>query len=254
MSVTSPNHQEVLAGDLYLNLTENGVKKGFFGPLNADEMTITSETTEIEQISRMKDTYGQTRSKVVTGSKATISMKVLDSPLLVKGLVYLGIIEEINVAAQTVTDEPITAGDLGNAVKLQYGNVTASSVVCTDNTGVTTYVEGTDYEIDYNLGWARPLATGSITANQQLLFDYTTGLVTGHRVRGNAETQKEVEIMLDGVNKAAANAAVEFHTAKAVIKPSGAANLLAAGFTEAVLEGEMVTVEGQNEPYTLEYK
>ena len=253
MSVTQANHQEVLAGDLYLNLMENGVKKGMFGPLNADEMTINTETSEIEQISRMKDTYGQTRAKVTTGSKATISMKILDSPLLVKGLVYLGIIEEISETSKTVTDETITAGDIGNAVALANSHITASSVVVTNSAATTTYVEGTDYEVDYANGWIRPLSGGGIAAGDALLVDYTTDAYTGHRVRGNAETQKEVELFLDGVNKAAANAPVKFRCAKSVVKPSGAANLLAEGFTEAQLEGEMITVEGATEPYTIEY-
>ena len=253
MSITSPNHQEVLAGDLYLNVTEGGVKKGLFGPLNADEMTITSETQEIDQPSHMKGPYGQTRAKVVVSSKATLAMKILDSPLLVKGLAYLGVIEPINEAAATVTDESLTAPEPGNAAALAHRNIDAGSVTVTNVDGSTTYTEGTDYEVDYTNGWSRPRAGGAISAGDALLVDYASSAVTGHRVRGNAETQKEVEILLDGVNKAAGNAPVRFHAKKAVIKPSGAINLLSSGFTEAQLEGELITPEGENEPYTIEY-
>lgn len=72
----------------------------------------------------------------------------------------------------TVTDEVVTGGAEGVWYALAHGFITFDSVVVTSNPAGTTYVEGTDYVIDYANGKIKFLAAGSINTND-VLVDYT---------------------------------------------------------------------------------
>jgi len=74
--------------------------------------------------------------------------------------------------ATAVTDESVTA-DLGAYVALDYKRVTPGTVVVQDVTDTTTYVEGTDYVIDYANGELMALTGGSISDSDVLHVDYT---------------------------------------------------------------------------------
>lgn len=71
-----------------------------------------------------------------------------------------------------VTDEVETAGAEGTWYSLAHANIVPGTVVVTSNPAGTTYVEGTDYVIDYELGKIMPIAAGAIDAND-VLVDYS---------------------------------------------------------------------------------
>jgi hypothetical protein len=71
-----------------------------------------------------------------------------------------------------ITDEAVTAGAESTWYALAHAYVTPGTVVVTSNPAGTTYVEGTDFVIDYELGKIKALAAGAIDAND-LLVDYS---------------------------------------------------------------------------------
>lgn len=71
-----------------------------------------------------------------------------------------------------ITDELQTAGAEDTWYSLAHANIIPGTVVVTSNPAGTTYVEGTDFVIDYELGKIRAIAAGAIDAND-LLVDYT---------------------------------------------------------------------------------
>lgn len=71
----------------------------------------------------------------------------------------------------TVTDEDVTA-DTGAWVAMANNRLTPGTVVVTNSAGSTTYTEGTDYVIDYEVGNIMALAAGSISDSQALKVDY----------------------------------------------------------------------------------
>jgi hypothetical protein len=81
----------------------------------------------------------------------------------------------------TVTNEDVTA-DSGSWVALDYKRVAPGSVVVTSDGGGTTYVEGTDYVIDYANGELMALSAGDISDGASLDVDYTyTAVRLGER-------------------------------------------------------------------------
>ena len=74
--------------------------------------------------------------------------------------------------AVDVTDEVVTGGAEGTWYALDFGRVTPDSVTVTSNPAGTTYVEGTDYVIDYAAGRIKFLTAGNI-GTDDVLVDYS---------------------------------------------------------------------------------
>lgn len=72
---------------------------------------------------------------------------------------------------KTITDE-VVAASLGNFVALGAQRLNPGTVVLTHTSGTPTYVEGTDYAIDYANGMMIALTGGTITNAQSLKIDY----------------------------------------------------------------------------------
>ena len=78
----------------------------------------------------------------------------------------------VAVAAGAIIDEPVSARSvLDRLVPTAYMIDTTVAPVVTDSTGVTTYVPNVDYTV--SAAGITPLSTGSITASESLLIDYT---------------------------------------------------------------------------------
>jgi hypothetical protein len=72
-----------------------------------------------------------------------------------------------------ITDEGVTASNpLGSWVQMAHKRIQPGTVVATDHAGTTTYVEGTDYVINYTDGKFKALAAGSISAAGDVHVDY----------------------------------------------------------------------------------
>ena len=73
--------------------------------------------------------------------------------------------------ADTVTDEVVTGGAEEVWYSLAHGHLTPGTVVVTSNPAGTTYVEGTDFVINYADGKIKFLSAGAINTND-VLVDY----------------------------------------------------------------------------------
>lgn len=117
-------------------------------------------------------------------------------------------------ATAAVADEGVT-GDHGNWVALANGRLTIGTVVLTNDTGVTTYTEGTDYVVDYGAGKIMTLAAGTTTDSQALLIDYSYNVMRKGELaaiqRGkNTLAYKTLEIAADRMAAQITSEAVVF--------------------------------------------
>ena len=76
-----------------------------------------------------------------------------------------------------ITDEVVTGGAEGTWYALAHANVVPGTVVVTSNPAGTTWAEGTDFIIDYELGKIKFLAAGGINADD-VLVDYSYDALT----------------------------------------------------------------------------
>lgn len=166
-------------------------------------------------------------------------------------LAFMGTLAAINQGSGTITDQVITA-KLGHWVPLGVGNFAAAGFTVKSNDGVTTYVLGTDYEVNYRLGLVRPLATGAIADAASLKVTGTYNAVSGSVVKGATKAQLRARLLLDGRNLVDGSDA-ECECFEAVLAPEGDFDFKAEDFGSITLKGKLVTPTGKDSPFEVRF-
>jgi len=132
-----------------------------------------AEYAEAEQTSDLNLPYSVMRAVIEAAYPLMVSPVIFDYGLDTQSpsRVYYESYAEDDTVTATITDEAVT-GDHGNEVALAHKRLVPGTVVLTSSPAGTTYVEGTDYVIDYAEGKLITLAAGSTTDAQSLLIDY----------------------------------------------------------------------------------
>ena len=247
----------LLAGNLMLDRYSNGERQNYFiGPLNATAIEINpGEAERVQRKSYMRDTYGQNLDSVVLPGAPSISITLDDASPEIIAFALLGTTASISQASGSVADEEVTIVALDKWHKLNAHQI--SSVVVKDDdgagaAGTTTYVLGTDYDLDLATGAIKALTGGAIEAADLLHVAYTKAATTGTRVTGSQENDVTAWLRLDGTNLATGKP-VQGVIYKAVLAPSGTINLGGDEFVSFGLEGDLVTPDGYSAPYVIDF-
>lgn len=249
--MTTENTQVLLGGDFYIDpLDGAGKSLGLVGPLNTEAFKITQSVEEKNQTSRMRDTFGQTRASVNLPQPATVAVTLADQPAAVLAMAFLSEESALTVTGASVTDEPVTAIN-DRWLQLTQQNLTAGSVSVQDVTDTTTYVEGTDFEINYRLGLIRSLSTGSIATDDVLHVDFDYGSIAGTRIVGGTKSQIKARLILDGKNMVNDKTSI-CEVFEATLRPDGEIDLNSGEYITTTLVGTMVTPTGQSGPFVLD--
>lgn len=237
------------AGDLLIDvLDDSGNSTGYLPPVNATEMVIAAKGADTkERMSKMRDTYGQVLDSVSSPNPHEVKISLDDLSGEVLAMAFSGTRETLTQASGTVTDKAVTA-QLGNWVEL--GHMDISAVTVTDGTGATTYVLGTDYELNTRLGLLRAIPGGAIADAAALLVDYSHAAISGVTVRGATRSQIDVRLKLDGINKATGEKII-VDVPKATLNADNEVDFLADDFSAVSLTGKAITLPGATEPYTV---
>lgn len=219
------------------------------GPYENTKFEIKAVTKLVEQTSRSKEKYGQILESVAIPQPTEFSMDVAEVNRESMAYAVLGTIATLTQASGTATDEVVTAS-LGAWSKLAKNTVTSGSVIVTNSGATVTYVEGTDYEVNYTLGWIRALVGGAIADAASLKVDYTYGAVAGHKIRGATAAQLRAQIMFDGTNLADGSPCI-VECWEAVISSSAAFNFMDDKFNSVPMTGRLKTPTGKTEPFEI---
>ena len=128
---------------------------------------------EAEQTSDLNLPYSVARMLIEQAYPELVAANVYDfgvtdmSPARIYYEAYAG----ESGAAPAVTDEAVTAVH-NTWVAMANKRLRPGTVVVTNSGATTTYVDGTDYVIDYETGALYALSTGAITNSQSLKVDY----------------------------------------------------------------------------------
>jgi len=134
-----------------------------------------------------------------------------------------------------VTDEVETAGAEDTWYDLAQKNIVPGTVVVTSNPAGTTYVEGTDFVIDYELGKIRAIAAGDIGAND-VLVDYSYHAT---RKGEDAEIERAKTTLAYQTITAAADRLADYITSEAIVFSRSQIGWDAVGRTMANIIREM---------------
>jgi len=138
------------------------------------------------------------------------------------------------VAAGAIIDEPITArAQLDRLVPTAFMVDTTVAPVVTHSTGTPTYTPNVDYTV--SAAGITPLSTGSISADEALLIDYTKrALNVIHALTSSAQ---EFELVFEGLNEAGTQQPTNIRAYKVKFGPSEN-EAVGSDFGVITLEGE----------------
>lgn len=239
----------ILAGNLYLAPIES---TGALGKLrhvgNATKFGIKPNSTKKEQKSKMRGSYGTAITTVMLPdpSDLAITLQRIDKTNLMYQ--FLGTEASFAQTSGSVTDE-VTTAQLDGWVKL--GAEKISALVLENTAGTTTYVAGTDYQVNADVGMYRALAGGTITDAQSLHASYTKAAITdGWAINGSTRSSIRVYCFLEGENIATGEL-IFCEVWDAMLTPDQEIDFLSDDLVEIGLTGSMTKPSAKPSAYWL---
>ena len=245
------------AGDLYIARYNPAIGgfDAFKGPYEATKFEVKPNVEVKEMTSRGRTTYGQVIESVSLPQAATFTLDLAEVNRESLTIALLGTETPVNQAAGTITDE-IVALKNGSWAQLSKQNFAEAGFSVKE--GAKTYVKGTDYEVNYRLGWVRPIPGSSLAAAIEAAADKSLPVkvsgsynaTTGSMIRGATNNEIRAKLRLDGVNFAdKLPVIVDVH--EAVIAADSAFDFLQDDFATLSLPGRLKTPAGRQEPFTV---
>lgn len=239
------------AGDLYVSRynATTGLFDDFIGPVETTKFEIKPKVDLKEMTSKGRSTYGQVIESVPIPKpfEFSVNFAEVSGDTLVSA--FFGTKTSINVGSGTMTSKAVTIKK--NAwVEIGHMNIATAGLTVKDVTDATTYVLGTDYDINYRLGMLKILPGSAIVDAAVLHVNGTYGAVTGSSIAGGTNAQVRVKFRLDGKNFADELPCI-VDVWEAVIAADSAFDFLANDFSSVSLQGRLKTPTGKTEPFTV---
>lgn len=241
------------AGDLYINRIVAGVKQGLQGPYEAIKFEIKPNVDVKELVSKSRGNYGNVIESVALNQPGDFSIELAEVNKESMVLALLGTTSALSQgAAGSITAESIPDVALDVWIPVSKANLTGSQTV-THSSGSPTYVLGTDYLVNAQLGWVKFLSTGAVVAGDDPKITSTYGTTVGTRIAGGTQSELRAEFVLDGINLAdRLPCIVRVH--EGVIAADAAFDFLGDDFGTVSLPGKMKTPTGGTEPFTVDLR
>lgn len=222
-------------------LTAAGASTGYKEVGNADQFEVSPDAEIKEKTSKRPENYGQVVASVSIPKPTKISVKLTDFNADTLAMQLMATKTEINQAAGTFTDLPMTA-KLGKGVDIGRRNLTDVGFTVKSADGVTTYVKDTDYTVNWAVGLVTALADGSILEGASLKVSGSALAYTGAKLSVGSEAQIKAHLLLDGKNLSDGRTCRVF-ARNCVFKPTGSLDFLKDDFGEIAFEGTVASVD-----------
>jgi hypothetical protein len=239
------------SGDLYINRIVGGVKQGLEGPFECESFEIKANAEQRERVSKGKSSYGQIVASAAIAQPFDFTVTLGEADANGLSIALLGTVAGVTQTSGTLTAVDVTA-DHNKWVALTKARLTGTATV-TNSAASTTYVEGTDYVLNRELGLFKALSTGTITDAQALKLTSTYGAITTSQINGATESSVRAEFILDGKNLADDTPCV-VTVYEGVVSSDAAVDFLSDQFLSIPLPGRLVTPTGQTSPFKVELR
>lgn len=239
------------AGDLYIARFNNstGLFDNFVGPIETTKFEIKPKVDLKEMTSKGRSTYGQVIESVPIPKPFDFTVEFGEVNAETLTSAFLGTQSPINMGAGTLVDKEVVT-KLDAWSEIGHMNIMTANLVVTNVSQSTTYVLGTDYEVNYRLGMIKALSSGSIPSGATVSIDGSYGAVSGTQISGGTNAQIRAKFRLDGKNFADnLPCIVDVH--EAIIAADGSFDFLANDFASVSLPGRLKTPVGKSEPFTV---
>lgn len=234
------------SGDLYINRIVGGVKQGMQGPFECEQFEIKSNSDLRERVSKGKASYGQVVASAAIPQPFDLAVTLGEADANGLSIALLGTAAGVTQSAGTTSNTVVTAV-LDKWVALPFARLTSAAQVVTNVAGSTTYVEGTDYLLNRELGWIKALSTGTIPAGT-IHVDLAYAAITATEIAGATSASIRAEFVLDGKNLADDTPCI-VTVYEGVVASDAAVDFLSDQFLTVPLPGRLVTPTGQTSPF-----
>ena len=237
------------SGDVYIDrLDNNNAPTGYRLEGSVKDFQIQVENEIKEQVSKGRSTYGQVIATAVIPGKPTVSFTLQKVSSTNMAMAVLGAAVEGSQAEGSVASEAVTVSSLNVYVAVSKAKI--SNVVVKDETDATTYEEGTDYRVDYELGMVMAISGGGIDAADVIHCSFDHEAMSYSDITGNSDPNIKVKIRFGGKNFVDGKIldAVCFQVA---LRPTSALQLLSDDFMEVALEGNCEIPDNGTTAFTI---
>jgi len=203
-----------------------------------------------QRISKGINSYGRILDQVYIPkpSEMTLTFDTVDAQGLAQ--IFRGDLTALTVTGATVAPATFTVSTLDVYVPIAVGKRFLSAVTVTNTAGSTTYTEGTDYDVDYTLGFIVFYSAGAIAAGS-IKVGYTYATYAGQTIAAEKFTQLNMQIAFAGKNLADGRF-ILVDVPKAVMAPTTAIDFMSENFANLELKGSPISVAGAS-PLTATY-
>lgn len=234
-------------GTLYVDRLVAGVYQGRVKWPGVAKLEIKPNSELIEQISKDKGQYGQITGSAAINKPSDLSVTISNITGEALAMALQGTVAAYSQGSGSVTDEVVVA-HLGKFVDLSKRNIGATGFVVTNAAATTTYVLGTDYNVNHAMGWLEILSTGAITEGQSLKVDFTHGAISGSKIKGGTLAQVKGRLFLDG-NNLFDGTPLDVTIWEATLTADGAVDFMSDKPIELSMKGRMATPIGKDAPF-----
>lgn len=238
-------------GTLYVEETIAGIAQGLVVWPGLAKLEVKMSSEIKESISKDKGTYGQVLASVVIPKPNELSIEITDISKNALAAALQGSGSALAQGSGTVTAQAITA-KLGKFIELGKLNIGSSGFILTNAAASVTYVLGTDYTVNYALGYVGILSTGAITDAQALKATYTYAAVAGDKVLGATVPQIIGKLVLDGRNLVDGKP-MQIIVWQANLSADGAVDFMGSDLIKLAMKGRMTTPSGKASAYEVNY-
>jgi len=170
---------------------------------------------EAETASDLSLPYSVSRAIIAEAFPNLVAANVFDVGLMnqsPENIYYEAFVGESGYTV-VITNEVVTMGAESTWYSLAHNRVTPGTVTVTENPAGSTWVEGTDYIIDYELGKIKALAAGSINTDD-VLVTYTYSAI---RLGENVGIERAKTTLSYQTITAAADRLADYITSEAIV-------------------------------------
>lgn len=233
------------AADCYIDiLSDTGQPTGLELQGNCSSFVPKPDAETKEQTANGRNNFGQVLASVVIPKPMTAKVTFNQIRQSLFAAAFFGTKSAFAQTAGALTDAPVvTIADRF----VEIGKLKLSNVVVKNEAGTVTYILGTDYELNTNLGMIKALSTGAITAGQTVEISASHALIAGTKMEAMTKSNIRIRLKLDGQNFADGR---EFITNvySMRLKPSSDFSFIGNDFVEVSFEGTLEVPAGKTAP------
>ena len=241
----------LFAGDLLVAVRNPAT--GVFGGyerLHADKFEVKTPSDMQQKVSKGRETFGQSWLTYYVGKPAEFSLTLDEVSRSVLALQLAGESSALSQTAGAISGIEVTV-EPGKWVDIGYENLDLATLEVTNSDGTTTYVNGTDYEVNPRTGMIY-VPTGGAIAAGVVKFTAAQTAFTGLVIAGGKQFSTTLRLKLDGINLIDRQNLL-LTAPQATVSAQDAFDFLSGKLASVPLKGLLEIADGETSPFQLKY-